>query len=427
VCCKVFYQQSKLSNGATIISEHMDGLRSVALGFWFRVGSRDELNEQSGISHFLEHMMFKGTEKRTALDISTAFDSIGAELNAFTSKEYTCYYARTLDEHLDTAIEILSDMVQNSIFSDDAIVSESEVVIEEIARSEDAPDDYVYELFTNSIFPEHQLGLPIIGTREIVGGFNRDTCLNYHKQNYHAGNLHIVACGNVNHQELHELCEQHLSNLSCMELNQRGEVIAGKRQMLNFLTKDTEQIHLVWGMPGIPLGDDDRYAMTILEAALGGPMSSRLFQEVREKRGLAYAVFASTAAFMNAAQFSVYVGTRPANLAETLQIINSEISKILEYGLYPDELKRIRDFLLGNMLLGMEATLNRMIRLGRNATNGLQIHSLEETIERYKAVSLDDILRVAKRVLNADASIAVVGPISEDELKNVISQANVSR
>jgi predicted Zn-dependent peptidase len=416
----MFYEESTLNNGIRVITERMEGLHSVAFGIWFRVGSRDERPGQSGISHFLEHMMFKGTQKRSVLDISMTFDSIGAELNAFTSKEYTCYYARTLGQHLSTAVEILSDMVTDSLFADDAIKSEREVVIEEIARSEDTPDDYVFELFSQASFPTHQLGRPILGTRDIVGAFSHDICQSYHDNNYHAQNATVVAVGNVNHQVVHDLCERYLSALPSGQANDRGAVHVAERERLALLTKDTEQAHIIWGMPGVPLADDDRYAMNILESALGGPMSSRLFQEVREKRGLAYAVFANTTAYMNAAQFSVYVGTRPANLGEVLQIIRTEMKKVLEKGLEADELARIRDYLLGTMLLGMEATRNRMIRLGRNAANGLELLALEEIVQRYQAVSLNDITAVAERVLSEEPSIAVVSPLTSVEVQDLL-------
>jgi predicted Zn-dependent peptidase len=416
----MFYEHSTLSNGVELYTERMDGLRSVAFGIWFRVGSRDENAETSGISHFLEHMMFKGTSSRSVLDISMAFDSIGAELNAFTSKEYTCYYARTLDEHLPKAVEILGDMVMNSLFAEDAISSEREVVIEEIARSEDTPDDYVFELFSQATLPAHQLGRPILGTRGIVGAFDHSICSSYHSQNYHAQNTKIVAVGNVEHQALHELCERFLGAMPKGTPNERAEVPEAKRERLAFLSKETEQAHIVYGMPGVPLGDPDRYAAAVLDTALGGPMSSRLFQEVREKRGLAYAVFASTTGFMNAAQFSVYVGTRPSNLGEVVGIIRSEIAKILESGLEAEELQRIRDYLLGNLILGMEATRNRMVRIGRNAANGLDLHSLDEVIDFYQAVTLADVKRVAERIYSQEPTIAVVSPLNSEQLEGLL-------
>jgi predicted Zn-dependent peptidase len=416
----LFYQRSQLDNGVKIISEKVDGVRSVTLGVWFRVGSRDEDADQLGISHFMEHMMFKGTKKRTALDISTAFDAMGAELNAFTSKEYTCYYARVLDEHIETALEILADMVEYSQFAQDSIDSEREVVIEEIARYEDTPDDHVGDIFTEAMYPIHQLGRPVLGTREIVGAFKQADCRAYHSKHYHGGNALIAAAGSVDHSRLVQLCERYFGAIPTGSANGRGEVSETERKLLIFEQKETEQAHLIYGMPGIPLGDDDRYAARLLDTALGGPMSSRLFQEIREKRGLAYAVYATTVPFINASQFLIYVGTRPSNLGETIALLRAEIDKVLSAGISVAELERVCEYNLGHMVLGMESTSQRMTRIGANAVQDLEIHSLEETIERYRSVSLVDIQRVAERVLRQEPTIAIISPLGGDELSGLL-------
>ncbi|MDR2672872.1 MAG: insulinase family protein [Coriobacteriales bacterium] len=415
----MFYETSQLNNGFDIVSERVQGVRSVTLGIWFRVGSRDELPEQSGISHFMEHMMFKGTEQRSALDISTAFDAMGAELNAFTSKEYTCYYARVLDEHLEQAVTILADMLKHSLFAQEAIDSERQVVIEEIARYEDTPDDHVGDIFTEAMFPRHQLGRSILGTREIVGSFAHSDCVAYHQKHYHAGNAVLTAAGNIEHAALVQLCEKHFSTVAPGQVNPRGCVEGGTRERLTFEQKDTEQAHLVYGMPGVALGEDDRYAARILDSTLGGPMSSRLFQEVREKRGLAYAIYAATVPYMNAAQFFIYCGTRPANLAEVYSLIRTETAKLLERGISTEELKRVKEYLIGTMVLAMESTRDRMIKLGSHAVQGLELLSLEETIDRYRAVEPTDIQRVAKRVLSAQPTIAVISPLGKKELSEL--------
>jgi predicted Zn-dependent peptidase len=417
----LFYQKTHLANGLGVISEHMDGVRSVTLGIWFRVGSRDEQPNQSGISHFMEHMMFKGTSKRSALDISMAFDAMGAELNAFTSKEYTCYYARMLDDHLEKAIEILADMVENSQFAQDAIDSEREVVIEEIARYEDTPDDHVGDIFTEAMFPTHQLGRSVLGTRLIVGAFAHDDCRAYHQKHYHAGNAMIAATGSIDHTRLVELCEQYFGGIPSGVANSRGEVTEKNRQLLTFEQKETEQAHLIYGRPGSPLGDDDRYAGRLLDTVLGGPMSSRLFQEIREKRGLAYAVYATTVPYINASQFVVYVGTRPSNLEEVVALLRSEVAKILRDGISADELERVRDYNLGHMVLAMESTQQRMIRLGSNAVQDLAIYSLEQTIERYRAVTLADIKRVAQRILSQEPTVAVISPLDKAQLEKIVA------
>jgi len=414
----VFYNKTVLGNGITVISERMEAVRSVTLGIWFRVGSRDETPAQLGISHFMEHMMFKGTPTRNALDISMAFDAMGAELNAFTSKEYTCYHARVIDEHAGNALEILGDMVAHTSCAQDDIDSEREVVIEEIARSEDTPDDHIFDVFTEAVFPTHQLGRPILGTRAIVGAFGHADCASYHGTHYHADNCVVVASGNIAHDELVRLSEQHLASLSHGTRNARPEVIEPARLSFSFLKKDTEQAHVIYGMPGIPLGDDDRFAGALLDTALGGGMSSRLFQEVREKRGLAYAVFANTTPFLGAAEFGVYAGTRPSNLEEVVSIINRELKQVAEKGLDADELERVREYVLGHIVLSMESTRSRMTRLGKSAVSDLELLSLEELINRYRAVTLADVKRVAGRVLTQTPTLAVISPLEDTQLED---------
>jgi predicted Zn-dependent peptidase len=416
----VFYQQTVLDNGITILTERMEAVRSVSLGIWFRVGSRDETPDQLGISHFLEHMSFKGTARRDALAISQDFESLGAEQNAFTSKEYTCYYARVIDERLPEAFDILADMVTGSLFEQSSINSEREVVIEEIARSEDNPEDYIFELFTSAVFAGHPLGEPVIGTRQIVGNFQHQDCASYHQQHYHAGNCFVIASGNVEHQALVELCLKHLEAMPPGRRNQRDTVPTLKRQHFTSLLKETEQAHLMYGMPGLSLSDEDRYAGNLLDSALGGGMSSRLFQEIREKRGLAYAVFAATMPYLGAGQFVVYVGTRPANAAEAVQIIQDELHKVLSEGLSADELERVREYVLGHIVLSNESTSSRMLRLGKSALAEQEILSLDELIERYRAVQLDDVQRVAERVLSQKPTLAIIRPRDDVALEELL-------
>ncbi|MDR3037449.1 MAG: insulinase family protein, partial [Coriobacteriales bacterium] len=372
----------------TVITERMEGVRSVSLGVWFKVGSRDESDDQQGISHFMEHMMFKGTKRRDAFAISEDFESIGAEPNAFTSKEYTCYHARFVDERLEQVMDIIGDMVTASVFAQDAIDSEREVVIEEIARSEDTPDDYVFEVFTQAVYPTHSLGRPIIGTREVVGGFDHADCIAYHAKHYHASNCVVVASGNIDHARLVALCEEQMSALATGVRNTRDRVGEQKRRYFSLREKDTEQAHIVYGMPGLPLGDDDRFAGSLLDAALGGGMSSRLFQEVREKRGLAYAVYSTTMPFNNSGQFIVYAGTRPSNIEEVLSIVHRELRGVVEAGLTAEELERVREYLIGHIVLSQESTSQRMLRIGKSAISALDLLSLDELIDRYRAVTL---------------------------------------
>ncbi|MDR0350228.1 MAG: insulinase family protein [Coriobacteriales bacterium] len=417
----MFYQESVLDNGVTVISERIPSVRSVSVGIWFCVGSRDESEREQGISHFMEHMMFKGTERRDAFAISEAFESIGAEQNAFTSKEYTCYYSRFIDERLTEVMDILGDMVTASVFDQSSIDPEREVVIEEIARSEDTPDDYIFELFTKAAYPHHPLGRPIIGSREVVGGFMRPDCLAWRDKHYHAGNCIAIAAGNVEHEDFVAACARQLGTLPAGRRNPRDTVDAGGWEPFAALEKDTEQAHIIYGMEGLALGDPDRFAGSLLDAALGGGMSSRLFQEVREKRGLAYAVYASTMPYRGAAQFLVYAGTRPSNMEEVCEIITREVGKVLAGGLEPDELERVREYLIGHIVLSMESTSQRMLRLGKSVLGGVEMLSLDELVENYRRVTLADIKRVAERVLSASPTLAVISPRATDELASSLA------
>ncbi|MDR0347764.1 MAG: insulinase family protein [Coriobacteriales bacterium] len=401
----------------TVITERMDAVRSVSVGVWFKVGSRDEDTAQQGISHFMEHMMFKGTARRDAFTISRDFESIGAEQNAFTSKEYTCYYSRFIDEQLPEIIDILGDMVTSSVFAQEAIDSEREVVIEEIARSEDTPDDYIFELFAKATYPGHSLGRPIIGTREVVSSFVTADCLAYRDRHYHADNCIVVATGNVDHDELVALCARHLQPLPRGKRNTRSLVQQQDRARFTIMKKETEQAHIIYGMPGTPAGSDDRFASALLDATLGGGMSSRLFQEVREKRGLAYAVYASTMPYIGTGQFVVYAGTRPANIEEVISLVHGELAKVLSAGITREELERVREYVIGHIVLSMESTSQRMLRLGQGAIGEIDVLSLDEIISRYRTVDLADVQRVAERVLSQEPTVAIISPRGEAEVE----------
>jgi predicted Zn-dependent peptidase len=321
-----------------------------------------------------------------------------------------------VDDKLEPVFEIIADMLTDSLFEQSDIDSERNVVIEEIARSEDTPQDYIFELFGEAAMPGHNLGRQIAGTRESVGAFVHDDCANYLTEHYHAENCVVVACGNVSHDELLTLVERYLGSLPRKSRISRNDadVLALPFALMQ---KDTEQAHLIYGTNGIPLGDDDRFASALLDSALGGGMSSRLFQEIREKRGLAYAVFSTTSSYIGAGSFMIYVGTRPENLSEVMQIIVDELDKMIQSGLDEAELQRMKDYLVGSTVLSQESTASRMIRIGRNAINDLPILSLDEVIESYRAVTLDDISRVATRVLVSAPTVAVISPYETEALQ----------
>ena len=416
----MFYEKSTLSNGITVLTEAMPSVRSVSVGVWFRVGTRDEVAGEAGLSHFMEHMMFKGTEERTAMGISVGFESLGAESNAFTSREYTCYYARLVDERLEEAMEILADMMLHSTYLPEDIASEREVVIEEIARAEDAPDDYVFDLFGRTLFPSSPLGRPVLGTRESVAGFEHNDLMDYYFKHYHAGNCTIAACGNVDHASFVELCERLFCSLDRGERTVRVHVPEKRDVFFRALRKETEQAHVVYGMESLPIGHEDRFAQALLDQALGGGMSSRLFQEIREKRGLAYSVYAAAAPHEGVGSFTVYAGTRLDNLAEVASLIASELERIRTYGIDDDELEKVRSYAMGQTTLAMEATRVRMFRLGRGFTTGAPLLSLDETIEGYRAVTADDVARVAERVFSQRPTITVISSAEEAEVRDML-------
>jgi predicted Zn-dependent peptidase len=415
-----FCQRTVLDSGVTVLTESISSVRSVALGLWFAVGSRSETPEEAGMSHFLEHMLFKGTDTRSAADISESFDRLGAELNAFTSKEYTCYFARFLDEHLGTAVEILSDMVSHSVLDADAVTSEKEVVLEEIHRHDDAPDELVHDVFADALWPGHPLSRPILGTRETVGGFDRGAGLDYLKRHYGTGDLVVAAAGNVDHDRVVSLLQGHLS-LPEIRPAERREISTDSPRALAVLTKDTEQAHVVWGVQGIRAGDDSRYALAVLDSILGGGMSSRLFQEIREKRGLAYAVYSYHALHRETGSLAVYVGTRPSNVEETLSLIRGQADSLASHGVTEEELHRAKESIKGHLVLGLESTRNRMTRLGKNEITKSEILSIDEIVTRVDAVQADDVTEIAAGLFGGDASLALVGPFEIGDMEHLVA------
>lgn len=410
-----------LGNGMTVITDRMEGVRSISLGLWFKVGSRDERADQVGLAHFMEHMMFKGTPSAGPLEISMQFDRLGASINAFTAKEYTCYHARFVDDKLEPALSGLADMVMNSLFAQDAIDTEREVVIEEIASSNDAPDDYVFDLYAMSSLPGHPIGLPVLGTRERVGSYEHADCIAFHDEHYHAGNLTLAAAGNVDHDALVALAERLFAPMrpgtrasrTLAEPHFAADVFAQKR--------DIEQAHIVYGVPWLALGDERRYTAGVLMTLLGGSMSSRLFQEVREKRGLAYSIYAMQAAYQGVGQWCIYAGTRPDNVAEVVRLIREEVARLASDEVTEEELKRNVDLISGQLFLGLESTSARMATIGKRETVGAEQTSAEVDVERYRSVTAADIRDLACDLLTAEPAIAVVSPFELSEVKELVS------
>ena len=416
----MFYEKTVLDNGITVITEHMDGVRSAALGFWVRVGARDEAPVEGGMSHFMEHMLFKGTTTRSALDISTAFDALGAEFNAFTSREYTCFYARLIDERLKLGFEILADMLVNSTFAHKDIVPEREVVLEEIARSQDAPEDYDYDLFSELMFPQDALGRPVLGTPDTVSSFDTGEMIRYHDAHYTTGNITVVACGSVEHAVVVELAQRFLSGLPVGPRLERALVEPQERTVLRCVKKDSEQANIVLGAPTIVNDDPRRFVYSLLDIIIGGGMSSRLFQEIREKRGLVYSVYASSQLYEGAGLFEMYAGTRPENIAEVVKVATEQFSLAAQDGVTAGELARAKELAAGSFVLGTESTRTRMSRLGRLAALDLPIDSIDEIIEKYRAVTIDEVNEAARELFSQEMTLAVVSPYKQEKIERML-------
>ena len=385
----------------------MPSVRSIALGFWVRAGSRDEDQPRAGISHFLEHLLFKGTDRFSSREIDEAFDAMGAEVNAGTGKETTSVYSRFLDNHLERAFDVLQDMVLRPVYTD--IDSERQVVIEEIAMYEDEPQDKVHDVLAGAIFGDHPLGRPIIGRADVVSSVPVPDIASWHDGRYVPGNMVLAAAGNLEHERIVELAEQAFGGVAA---GAPAELDAPERngQVLRFHQKETEQYHLCLGGPGIPRGDERRFALRVLDTILGGSTSSRLFQEVREKRGLAYSVYSYASHYADTGQVALYVGTRPDNVGAAFDVIGSELRRLHDDGVTEEELELARDNVKGRTVLSMESTLTRMNRLGSSVLMDVPVLTVDEVLARFDAVTLDDVAALARELwLPEGMSAAGVG------------------
>ena len=410
--------RTEYESGLRVISEEMPEMRSVALGVWVDVGSRDEPHEIAGASHFLEHLLFKGTESRSAREIAEAFDAVGGDLNAFTAKEYTCYYCRVRDEDISMAVEFMSDMLQNSVIREMDFDAERMVILEEINRQEDAPDDLIHDLFAATVWEGHPLGRPVLGTKDTITGVSRDQINEFYRRLYKPPHFVIAAAGNVRHEELCAQVERHMetgpkrSSSLTPQVRTGGDIppVSGKNAVRH---RTTEQAHIALGTSAPSRKDDDRFAFGVVNSALGGGMSSRLFQEVREKRGLAYSIYSYHSMFAETGLFTVYAGTTPTKATEVLGIIRSELEDIGTGGLKGDELERAKGHLKGSFVLSLEDTSGRMSRIGRSEISQGEILSVDEIIERTDAVTAEDAERVAKEYFTRPLTLAVLGPFEE--------------
>ena len=412
-------RRTVLPGGIRVITEAMPTVRSVAIGIWVGVGSRDETPAVAGSAHFLEHLLFKGTPTRSALDISGALDDVGGEMNAFTSKEHTCYYARVLDTDLAVGVDVLVDMVSSSLIRTADVESERTVILEEIAMRDDDPGDLVHDLFAESLFGDTDLGRPVLGTVNTITAVPRNSINRFYRRRYTPEQIVVAVAGNIRHgdvvRRVRAACERagwldgtEAPGVTRPPVHRRRE---GRR--LALVTRDTEQSHVVLGMPGIARDDDDRYALGVLNASLGGGMSSRLFQEIREKRGLAYSVFSFAQHFTDAGMVGIYAGTSPSNLATVLDLCREQVADVVSRGLTDAEIRRGKAQLSGGMVLGLEDTGSRMSRIAKGELAD-DLVSINEVLASVEAVTAHDVRRVAERLLQAPTSLAVVGPYANE-------------
>ncbi len=409
------FARTLLDSGATVVTEKMSEVRSVSVGFWFDVGSRDEPQELAGTSHFLEHLLFKGTPTRSAKDIADAFDAVGGDVNAFTGKEYTCYYSRVLDNDLPMAFDVLSDMITSSTIAPPEVESERKVILEEIAMHEDAPDELVHDLFYRCMWDGHPLGRPVLGYNETIAGVTQEQVAGYWRERYRPSNLVVAAAGNIDHDELIARVDGLFGKPPPDARRERDGTRPRPILGVNVYKRPTEQAHIVVGSEAIPRNHPDRHALTVLDTILGGGMSSRLFQEIREKRGLAYSVYSYRSLFADAGTFAIYAGTTPQNADTVIDIIRAEIQSILTDGITEAELARAKGHVKGALVLSSEDPGSRMNRLGRQQITTGEILSIDELIERFDGIQMEDVRRVADKVFAGDGfQVTVVGPFDED-------------
>ncbi|HEX6130259.1 MAG TPA: pitrilysin family protein [Actinomycetota bacterium] len=410
-------ERTEFTSGLRVVTERMPGVRSVSIGVWVLAGSRDERARISGASHFLEHLLFKGTERRSARDIAEAFDAVGGDLNAFTAKEFTCFYARVRDRDLELAVDHLADMVQHSVIRGADLEAERQVILEEINMHEDSPEDLVHDLFVEALWPDHPLGRPILGTKETIAAATRASVRGFYRRHYLPGNLVVAAAGNVAHDAVVAMLTSRMdtgaplgsdgTSVWKLRAPSRGPRPSGRRLVRR---RKTEQAHICLGTNGLARNDPDRFAFMIVNTAIGGGMSSRLFQEVRERRGLAYSVYSYHSQYTEAGAFTAYAGTTPARAEDVVDLMRAQLADVRDGGLADDEFERAKGHVKGSTVLSLEDPGGRMSRLGKSEIAHGEILTVNEVLRRIDRVTLEDARRVADRVLSQPMTLTVLGP-----------------
>jgi len=412
-------RRTVLPGGLRVVTETMPTVRSVAVGIWVGIGSRDEAPEHMGATHFLEHLLFKGTPTRNAMEISASIEGIGGEINAFTAKEYTCYYARVLDEDLAIAIDVLADVVTSSLLAPEDVESERGVILEEIAMHDDDPADLVHEEFSAELFGDTPIGRPILGNEESINALTRDRIGEYYRRFYVPSRTVVSVVGNVDHERVVDLVAAAYERAGALHgpAEPAPPRIGGpgvpQRSGVRVIARPTEQANLVLGTTAYPRTDERRFALGVLNAALGGGMSSRLFQEIREKRGLAYSTYSFTAHYADTGQFGIYAGCLPSKIDEVLKICRDEMARVLTEGLTPEEIARGKGQMRGGLVLGLEDTGSRMSRIAKSELVYERLMPVDEVLARIAAVTPEDVAAVAQDVFNRPLTLAVIGPYED--------------
>jgi predicted Zn-dependent peptidase len=410
------YQKSTLPNGIRVVTEAIPYVKSVTVGVWVGTGSRNEEDHNHGISHFIEHLMFKGTEKRSAKDIAETVDAVGGQLNAFTAKEYTCYYIKVLDNHLELALDILSDMMLVSRYAPEDIAREREVVLEEVNMYEDSPDELVHDFYLDNVWPHHPLGRNILGTTEAIGRFDRGLVCEYYDNFYRPDNVVIAAAGNLTHGRVEELIGRFFGGFGGHRRAPAPKPPA-LQATRRIHARDSEQVHFCLGTASVPQDSPDIYVAHVLNNILGGGISSRLFQSIREERGLAYSIYSYLSNYSDCGLFTIYAGTRPANLDQVVELVLKEVEQLKNGDLTIAEVNKTKEQLKGNLLLGLESSSSRMSRLGKMEITMGKYTTLDEVVAKIERVSPADLQKMMDDIFVADKlSFTALGPVKDDVL-----------
>lgn len=413
-----------LNNGVKVVMENIPFVRSISFGIWVKNGSRYENLESNGISHFIEHMLFKGTENRTAKDIADEIDAIGGQINAFTSKESTCYYTRTLDSHFDIALDVLADMFFNAKFDETDIEKERNVIIEEINMYEDTAEDLVHEILQYNIWNENSLGYPILGTKESISKFNTKTFKDYFKNNYRTDNTVIAIAGNFNEDEIVKKINKYFGSFASPENKRENTFNKTYNPIIVKKEKDIEQVHMAMCFPSISIGDEQSYALAVLNTIFGGGMSSRLFQKIREENGLSYSVYSYNSSYSDTGIFTIYAGLNPSQTEQVINLAIKEVNKLFTDKISEDLLSKTKEQLKSNYLLSLESTSSRMNSIGKSQLMLNRILSQDEIIQKVDAITLNDVDNLIAKIFNLeDMAFSAVGNIKGIDIEGIIKNA----